>query len=54
MHEVSLSQEDIFWQVGPITLMMEAAGISETSVNLYQTTWCNIPEVIFAIAAVRT
>jgi hypothetical protein len=25
-------------------LMMEAAGTSETSVNFYQTTWCNNPE----------
>jgi hypothetical protein len=25
-------------------LMMEAASTSETFVNLYQTTWCNIPE----------
>jgi hypothetical protein len=27
-----------------ITLMMEAASTSETSVNFYQTTWCNNPE----------
>jgi hypothetical protein len=27
-----------------ITLMMEAASSSETSVNVYQTTWCSIPE----------
>jgi hypothetical protein len=25
-----------------IALMMEAASTSETSVNFYQTTWCNI------------
>jgi hypothetical protein len=25
-------------------MMMEAASISETLVNFYQTTWCNIPE----------
>jgi hypothetical protein len=24
--------------------MMEAVSSSETSVNVYQTTWCNIPE----------
>jgi hypothetical protein len=27
-----------------ITLMMEAASTTETSVNFYQTTWRNIPE----------
>jgi hypothetical protein len=27
-----------------IALMKEAEGISETLVNVYQTTWCNIPE----------
>jgi hypothetical protein len=27
-----------------IALMMEAASISETSVNFYQTAWCNNPE----------
>jgi hypothetical protein len=27
-----------------ITLMMEAVSTSETTVNFYQTTWCNIPE----------
>jgi hypothetical protein len=27
-----------------IALMMKAAGISETSVNIYQNTWRNIPE----------
>jgi hypothetical protein len=27
-----------------IALMVEAASVSEMSVNLYQTTWCNIPE----------
>jgi hypothetical protein len=27
-----------------IALMMEAASTSETSVNLYETTWCSIPE----------
>jgi hypothetical protein len=25
-------------------LMMEAASTSEMSVNIYQTTWCNMPE----------
>jgi hypothetical protein len=38
-----------FWVVAPcslvevllITLMMEAVSTSETSVNFYQTTWCN-------------
>jgi hypothetical protein len=28
----------------PVTPMMEAVGTSESSVNFYQTTWCNIPE----------
>jgi hypothetical protein len=27
-----------------ITLIMEAVSTSETLVNIYQTTWCNIPE----------
>jgi hypothetical protein len=27
-----------------ISLMMEAASTSETLVNFYQTTWCDIPE----------
>jgi hypothetical protein len=27
-----------------IALMMEASGTSETSVKLYKTTWCNIPD----------
>jgi hypothetical protein len=27
-----------------IALMMEAVSTSETSVNFYKTTWCNIPE----------
>jgi hypothetical protein len=27
-----------------ITLMAEASSTSETSINFYQTTWCNIPE----------
>jgi hypothetical protein len=27
-----------------IVLMMEAASTSETSINVYQTTWCNNPE----------
>jgi hypothetical protein len=27
-----------------IALMMEAAGTSETMVNVYQITWCNKPE----------
>jgi hypothetical protein len=41
----------IFWDVVTCSLvevrtalMMEAASTSETSVNLYQTIWCNIPE----------
>jgi hypothetical protein len=36
-----------------IALMMEAAGTSETSVNLFQTTWRNVPED-FIFTAVRT
>jgi hypothetical protein len=27
-----------------VTLMMEAVSSAETSVCIYQTTWCNIPE----------
>jgi hypothetical protein len=27
-----------------ITMMIQAASTSETSANLYQTTWCNNPE----------
>jgi hypothetical protein len=38
----------VFWVVAPrsliIALMMEVADTSETSVNFYQTTRCNIPE----------
>jgi hypothetical protein len=39
----------VFWDDAPcslivIALMMEAGGTSETSVNFYETTWCNIPE----------
>jgi hypothetical protein len=35
----------VFWDSASlIVLMMEAADTSETSVNLYQTTWRNIPE----------
>jgi hypothetical protein len=35
----------VFWDVAlGTTLMMEAASTSETLVNFYQTTWCNIPE----------
>jgi hypothetical protein len=35
----------VFWVVAPclITLTMEAASTSETSVNFYQTTWRNNP-----------
>jgi hypothetical protein len=33
--------------------MMEAVSTSETSVNFYQTTRYNIPEVILILAAVR-
>jgi hypothetical protein len=32
----------VFWEI--ISLMMEAASASETSVNLYQTTRCNNSE----------
>jgi hypothetical protein len=38
----------VFWDAAPcslaIALMMEAASTSETSVNFYQTSRCNIPE----------
>jgi hypothetical protein len=38
---------NVFWDVESlITLMMEAASISETSVNFYQTTRGNVPEDI--------
>jgi hypothetical protein len=40
-----------FWDVAPyslvIALMMEAVCASETSVNIYQTTWRNILEDIY-------
>jgi hypothetical protein len=35
-------------------MMVEAASTSETSVNFYQTTFYNIPEDIFILAAIRT
>jgi hypothetical protein len=34
-------EDDLFWA---IALMMEALNTSETSLNLYQTARCNIPE----------
>jgi hypothetical protein len=44
----------VFWDVAPcsqvnidgrfIAVMMEAVNITEASVNLYETTWRNIPE----------
>jgi hypothetical protein len=34
----------VFWDVVPITPMTEAVSTSETLVNIYQTTWHNIPE----------
>jgi hypothetical protein len=34
----------------PIALMIEAVSTSETSVNFYESTWCNIPEDIFISA----
>jgi hypothetical protein len=37
-----------------LTLVMEAASTSETSVNFYETTWRNIPDDIIILAAVRT
>jgi hypothetical protein len=37
-----------------IRATMEAASTFETSVNFYQTTWRNITEDIFILAAVRT
>jgi hypothetical protein len=40
--------------LGCCTLIMEAVSTSETSVNFYQTTGRNIPEVTFTHAAVRT
>jgi hypothetical protein len=34
----------VFWKIAPcIALMMEAVSTSETVVNFYKTTWCNIP-----------
>jgi hypothetical protein len=50
----------VVWQIltdvsGRITLMMEAVSSSESSVNIYQTTRCNIPEDShFILFAVRT
>jgi hypothetical protein len=35
-------------------LMMEAVSASETSGNFYETARCNIPVIIFILAAVRT
>jgi hypothetical protein len=32
---------------------MEVVSTSETPVNIYQTTWRNIPDDIFILAAVR-
>jgi hypothetical protein len=37
-----------------IALMMEATSTSETSVNFYQTTRRNIPEVIFILVTAKT
>jgi hypothetical protein len=37
-----------------IRAMMETVRTSETSVNYYQTTRRNIPEVIFILTAMRT
>jgi hypothetical protein len=36
-------EDDVFWVI-VIALMMEAASISETSVNFYQTRRCYNPE----------
>jgi hypothetical protein len=35
-------------------LMMEAVSTSETSVNFYQTTWCNIPRTVIFLASYPT
>jgi hypothetical protein len=43
---VSMKMAD-FWVVAPCSsdvLMMGVASTTETSVNFYQTTWCNNPE----------
>jgi hypothetical protein len=46
---------DVFWQLHQCyALVTEAARTSETSVNFYQTTRCNVPEVVFIFAAMRT
>jgi hypothetical protein len=34
----------VVWDVSIIAMMMKAASTSETSVNIYQTTRCNIQE----------
>jgi hypothetical protein len=34
----------VFWDVAPISLMMEAVSISVTSVNFYQNAGRNIPD----------
>jgi hypothetical protein len=65
---LSLLKITVFWDVAPcsmvevyqhfrgasITLIMEVASTSETSVNFYQTTQCSIPEAVFILATVRT
>jgi hypothetical protein len=46
----------VFQRCWVITMMMEAASTSETSVNFYQTTWRTTSQktAVFVIAAVRT
>jgi hypothetical protein len=44
----------VFWDAAACSLMMEAINTSETSVNFYETTWCNIQKtVIFILTIVR-
>jgi hypothetical protein len=40
-------REDRFYILTAAIMMMEAASTSVTSVNIYQTKWCNTPGDIF-------
>jgi hypothetical protein len=40
--------------IAMMTLMMEAVSTSETSVIIYQTTWCSIPEMTMIMELVMS